>query len=79
MNEGLQLFARNEIKKGLAQLTKDTHKLFKRMYSPNDLDKDIYKVVDDMPADKLNRALNQVERTIRLEQTYRTIEQLNSD
>lgn len=65
MNKGLQIFARNEIKKGLAQLTRDNHKLFNSMYAPNDLDKDIYKGVDDMPADNLSTALDQVERTIK--------------
>lgn len=55
---------RQEIKAGLAVLFERHHMLFKRMYSPDDLDADINDVVDFMPRDKLAWALMQVNNSI---------------
>jgi hypothetical protein len=64
MNEQLQTFARDTIKEGLALLS-DSHRLmFKKMYSHEDLDADINHVVDTMPEDKLDWAMQQVMRSI---------------
>ncbi len=64
MNETLQKCARSELKKGLAKLPKARQLLFKRMYSHKNLDADINDVVDNIPEDKLDTALQQVERTL---------------
>ncbi len=72
MNEDLQIFARDQLKNGLAQCTDGEKTLFKRMYSfpngvnkPADLEKDIDSVVDDMDAEKLDWAMQQVSRTLK--------------
>ena len=72
MNQAVIDFMRSEIKQGLKQLPEDWQLLFKRMYSyPNgnlsvlpDLEKPIDKVVDDMPVEKLDWALSQVQKSI---------------
>ena len=72
MNQSVIDFMRSEIKQGLKQLPEDWQLLFKRMYSyPNgnlsvlpDLEKPIDKVVDDMPVEKLDWALSQVQKSI---------------
>lgn len=50
---------RSEIKRILSKLEDKNRLVFKRMYSHLDLDKDINLVVDDMPAPKLDWALQQ--------------------
>lgn len=60
MNEVLQTFARNTIKEGLALLPESHRLVFKKMYSHEDLDADINHVVDTMPEDKLDWAMQQV-------------------
>lgn len=67
MNEQLQHFARQELKDGLGKLPEKCHMLFKRMYSPDDLEKPINDVVDIMPDDRLNHAMQQVSRSIEIE------------
>lgn len=64
MNEQLQLLARIDIKKGLAQLPEGHQKLFKRMYSPHKPDAWLSDVVDAMPESKLDMALQQVQRSL---------------
>lgn len=64
MNDELQKFARATLKTGLAKLPGGWQLTFKRMYSHNDLDKPINEVVDAMPADKLDWAMEQVRRSI---------------
>ena len=64
MNEQLQEFARGELKSGLMLLPEAAHLLFKRMYSPDDLSVHIYDVVDNMPEEKLDWAMQQVQRSI---------------
>ncbi len=66
MNETLQAYARDELKKGLSRCVPTEIMLFKRMYSPTDTMKPINEVVDDMPYEKLDWAMQQVERTIEL-------------
>ena len=50
---------RSEIKRILSKLEDKNRLVFKRMYSHLDLEKDINLVVDDMPAPKLDWALQQ--------------------
>lgn len=64
MNNQLQAFARQNLKDGLAQLPENNQMLFKRMYSHENLDADISDVVDSMPDDKLDWAMQQVERSL---------------
>lgn len=64
MNEQLQAHARKTIKEGLARLTEGNRKLFKRMYARS-LTTPIDEVVDAMPVDKLDTAMDQVQRTLK--------------
>jgi hypothetical protein len=64
MNDELQVFARDQIKEGLSKLPKSNVKLFKRMYSPDNLNANINDVVDNMPADRLDWAMQQVQRSL---------------
>jgi hypothetical protein len=64
MNETLSQYARQQLKLGLSQCTEQQQMLFKRMYSHKDLEKPIDDVVDAMPDDKLDWAMQQVERTL---------------
>ena len=64
MNEKLQAFARQNLKDGLAQLPEDNQMLFKRMYSHKNLETNINDVVDKMPEDKLDWAMQQVDRSL---------------
>jgi hypothetical protein len=54
---------REHIKLVLTKLTPANHNLFKRMYSPFDLEKDINLVVDEIPNENLKYALSQVNLT----------------
>lgn len=64
MNKELQEFARNELKAGLSRLPESNNILFKRMYSHEDLEASIDDVVNSMPEDKLDWAMQQVERSL---------------
>jgi len=67
MNKELQdrgaISIRSEIKEGLAECTEAQIMIFKRMYSHKDLEKPINEVVDSMPYENLETALDQVRRT----------------
>lgn len=64
MNNQIQDFARQKIKDGLAQLPENWQTMFKRMYSHENLDADINDVVDNVPEDKLDWAMQQVEKSL---------------
>lgn len=64
MNDLLKTYARQNIKEGLAKCTPEQVMLFKRMYSHTDLEADIESVVDNMPEEKLDWAMQQVQGTI---------------
>jgi hypothetical protein len=64
MNPTLSAFARQQLKEGLAKLNPENHRMFKLMYSHKDLEKPIDDVVDAMPDDKLDWAMQQVERSV---------------
>ncbi len=63
MNEQLQIFAREQLKEGLSKLTEGHIRIFKRMYSYNNLEADINDVIDAMPANELDWAMQQVQRS----------------
>lgn len=64
METSLQKFAREQIISGLHKCTEPQVHMFKRMYSHKDLEADIETVVANMSEEKLDRALDQVNRTI---------------
>lgn len=64
MNETLQNFARATLKEDIAKCTPEQQLLFKMMYSHKDLEKNIYAVIDDLPEEKLDWAMQQVSRTL---------------
>ena len=64
MNKQMQDFARQTLKDGLTELPAPWQLMFKRMYSHNNLDANIDDVVDNIPEDELDRAMQQVERTL---------------
>jgi len=64
MNNKLQEFARNYLKDGLYECTDKQRNFFKLIYGMKDLDKDINDIVDIIPEDRLNQAMDLVERTL---------------
>lgn len=64
MNDQLKNFAREELKRGLSKLPEGWQLRFKQMYSHGNLDADINVVVDNMPEDKLDWAMQQVENSL---------------
>lgn len=62
MNKQLEQIARDKIKEGLADLPDGWQDIFRRMYGEQG--QDINDVVDQMPADKLDWALTQVENSL---------------
>jgi len=78
MNNELQQFARQQLKDGLNKLPTDYHRIFKLMYgrggyTPGTITRTveeaealpIYLVVDEIPADKLDWAMQQVSNTLK--------------
>lgn len=61
----IDTFIRQQLKDLLARLSDDNITLFKRMYAHNDMELHIDSVVDKMPADKLDWAIEQCENTLR--------------
>ena len=64
MNEQLERFARDTLKNGLTQCTDGEVLRFKRMYSHKGFGKSTDAVVDDIPTDRLDWAMQQVQRTL---------------
>lgn len=64
MNIGAEEYYRTEILNGLNKLEEKHRIFFKRMYSHGDLEKPIDKVVESMPSEKLDHALDQVNRSV---------------
>ncbi len=65
MNEQIQVFSRNWLKINLKKCSNKEQKLFKRMYSHEDIEKDIEKVIDDIKPESLEWAMAQVQRTLK--------------
>lgn len=64
MNNTLNQFARQELKSGLARLGESQQKMFLRMYSHNNPEAGINEVVDSLAEEKLDWAMQQVERSL---------------
>lgn len=64
MNDQLQTYAKDTLKEGLAQCTEGEQLLFKRMYAHANLELSIDEVVDQVEDDRLDWAMEQVQRTL---------------
>jgi len=64
MNKSIEHFTRESLKEGLKKLPEKWQLTFRRMYSHEDLEKDISIVVDEMPIERLDWALTQVENSL---------------
>jgi len=67
MNKQLQDFARQTIKEGLALLPESAHRMFIKMYAGGtgyNMGVDVNMVVDEMAADHLDWAMQQVQRSV---------------
>jgi hypothetical protein len=67
MNKQLQNYARNSLKEGLLKCTELQQLMFKRMYGGGDLNADTNDIIDNMPEDKLDWAMQQIEKTLNKE------------
>lgn len=65
MNNTLIKLGKDILKKYLEQCTSDEQLMFRRMYCPNELNKDIDKVVDDLDPSKIDHAITQCENTLK--------------
>lgn len=74
MNKKVEDFIRQEIKTGLDMCTEKQQLLFKRMYSHKDITKPLDTIVDGMNEDKLETAMDQVERTVFMNNTKKAKE-----
>ena len=64
MNKALAGFAREQIKKNIVICSEGAICLFKRMYSHDNLDREINEVVDNMPDEDLDVAMMQVQNSL---------------
>ena len=64
MNKKISDFARKELLSGLKKLPENNVLFFKRMYSHKNLNLNIDAVVKNMPDEKLEHALFQVDNTL---------------
>lgn len=64
MNKILETYARNWLKENLPHCTYNQKQVFKQMYSSKNVSLDIETIIDNMPTDQLDYAIEQVERTI---------------
>jgi hypothetical protein len=65
MNDKIRDFARAEILFGLSQLPEANVTMFKKMYSHGNIELPIEQVVNKIPDDKLDWAMQQVENTLK--------------
>lgn len=64
MSSPLSTLGKDKLKELLPQCTEAQQVMFKRMYSHKDLEKPINDIIDELPDDRINLALTQVENTI---------------
>ena len=65
LNKRLERIARDLIKEDLKECTEEQHEIFKRMYAPHNLNLDINETVEQIPNEKLQIAMSQVENTVK--------------
>jgi len=64
MNEELDRYARDYLKINIKKLKDEYILIFKRMYSPKNLEAPIDDVIDKMPQDRLDWGMMQVKRSL---------------
>ena len=64
MNDQIQQFARTTLLDGLLCLPEGYQMTFRRMYSHNDMAAPLASIVQRMPVEKLDWAMQQVQRSI---------------
>ncbi len=64
MNDMLIKYAKDQILSGLKCCNVKQQDMFKRMYSPDNLDLNIEDVVTNMPEEKLDWAMQQLQKTL---------------
>lgn len=79
MNPQLQQFARTILKVGLAGLPASQQRRFRQLYSPQDPDLPTDQVVDAMPLETLDDAMQQVQQVQQARQSQRSRGLLPSD
>ena len=72
MNERLANEGRKILKELLSKLNEDNHLLFKRMYTPMNLDQSINDAVDKMEDNRIDWAISQCENTLKKNKDERT-------
>jgi hypothetical protein len=65
MNSLIAKYARDKIKEGLLILSERHRMRFKRMYSARNLKRPIDDIIKNLPDEKLNWALTQVQNTLK--------------
>jgi len=63
MNDTISNYAREQIKQQLFELPERYQLFFKRLYSHEDQKKPLNEIIDNIPEEKLNWVLTQVENT----------------
>ena len=64
MNNILESFARQWLRRNIVKCTKEQQHRFKLMYSHDDMDRTINEMVEYMDVEKLDWAMQQTERTL---------------
>lgn len=64
MNETLAAFARGTLQRNLPLCNEGEQNLFKRMYADGNINLPINEVINNMPVEKLDWAVEQVRRTL---------------
>mgnify|MGYP003523161989 FL=1 len=69
-NKTIDKMIRDKMKELLPLCTDEQRHMFNRMYSPNNLESPMDITVDGMKSDKLNHAMDQIERAIDSNQNF---------
>jgi len=64
VNDLIESYCRNFLKENIVKLTDPQIMLFKRMYSHKNLEGKIDEVIDNMPIEKLDWAMEQVQKSV---------------
>lgn len=67
MNDELEAYAREYIRINIKKLKDEHIMIFKKMYSPNNLEIHIDRVIDNMPKDRLNWSMIQITNSLNKE------------
>lgn len=70
LNKTIDKMIRDKMKELLPLCTDGQRHMFNRMYNPKNLDSSMDETVDGMKPDKLNHAMDQIERAIESNQNF---------